>query len=101
MVEGLILLASYSTADISSAGMRVLSIYGSKDGVMNKNSYQKNKSKLPTNFMEIVLMGGNHAGFGCYGPQKGDWKADITSEQQQTDTSLAIAEFCLKAKGNE
>lgn len=100
-VEGLILLASYSTADISSNGMRVLSIYGSKDGVLNKESYQKNKSKLPADFMEIVLPGGNHAGFGCYGPQQGDGKADITSEQQQTDTSQAIAEFCLKVKSNE
>lgn len=100
-VEGLILLASYSTTDISSSGMRVLSIYGSKDGVMNKESYQKNKSKLPANFKEIVLSGGNHAGFGCYGPQKGDLEADITSEQQQIDTSKAIAEFCRNGNSKE
>lgn len=97
-VEGLVLLASYSTADLSSGGMRVLSLYGSKDGVLNKESYQKDKSNLPAGFTEIVLQGGNHAGFGCYGPQQGDGKADITSEQQQTDTAQAVAEFCLNAK---
>jgi dienelactone hydrolase len=96
-VEGLILLASYSTSDLSISGMRVLSIYGSKDGVLNKESYQKNKDNLPENLIEMVLEGGNHAGFGCYGTQKGDGKADITSEQQQTDTAQAIVDFCLTA----
>ena len=95
-IEGLILLASYSTADISSGNIRVLSIYGSNDGVLNKESYQKNKNNLPVNFTEIVLQGGNHAGFGCYGPQKGDGEADITSKQQQADTAQAIAEFILQ-----
>ncbi len=95
-VEGLILLASYSTADISSSGMRVLSLYGSKDGVMNEKSYQNNKSNLPANFTEIVLQGGNHAGFGCYGPQQGDGEADITFEQQQTVTAQTVAEFVFQ-----
>ena len=97
-IEGLILLASYSTANISSGNVRVLSIYGSNDEVLNKEAYQKYKSNLPMNFTEIVLNGGNHAGFGYYGPQKGDGEADITPEQQQMDTSQAIAEFCLKSK---
>jgi dienelactone hydrolase len=100
-VEGLILLASYSTADLSSDRMRVLSIYGSKDGVLNKKSYLDNKSNLPVDYTEILLQGGNHAGFGCYGPQHGDGKADITSEQQQTETALDVAEFCVTAKGEE
>ncbi len=94
-LNGLILLASYSTADLSSNGMKVMSIYGSKDGILNKVAYQKYKSNLPENYTELVLEGGNHAGFGCYGPQKGDGIADITSEQQQTDTAEAVAEFCL------
>ncbi len=97
-VDGLVLLAAYSPVDISSGGLRVLSLYGSKDGVLNRKSYLKNKVNLPANLTETVLQGGNHAGFGCYGPQQGDGKADITSEQQQTDTAQAIAEFCLAAK---
>ena len=100
-IEGLILLASYSAADISLSIMRVLSVYGSEDGVLSMESYQKNKSKLPAKFIEIVLQGGNHAGFGCYGPQQGDGMASISSEQQQTDTASAVAEFCLTAKDDE
>jgi hypothetical protein len=48
------------------------------------------------NMTELVLEGGNHAGFGCYGVQKGDEIADITSEQQQRDTAQAIADFVAK-----
>lgn len=100
-IEGLILLASYSTDDISSKGIKVMSIYGSKDEVLNKESYEKNKKNLPADFKEIILDGGNHAGFGCYGPQKGDGEAAIASEQQQTDTAKAIAKFCSKENGSE
>lgn len=99
--EGLILMASYSTANISPKGIRVMSIYGSKDGVMNKESYKSNKSNLPDNLEEIVLKGGNHAGFGCYGTQKGDGEAEITPEQQQKDTAQAVAEFCHIGNANE
>lgn len=99
-VEGLVLLASYSTADMSSADISVLSIYGSNDGVLNKESYQSNKSNLPADLTEEVLQGGNHAGFGSYGPQKGDGSADISSEQQQSETAHAVAAFCLQAVAN-
>ena len=97
-LEGLILMASYSTADLSSKGLRVMSIYGSKDGVMNRKSYESNKSKLPDDLVEVVLDGGNHAGFGCYGMQKGDGTADITSEQQQKATAQVISEFCQQVE---
>lgn len=95
-VEGLVLLGSYSTSDLSSSNMRVLSIYGSKDGVLNKDSYEKNKDNLPANMTELILEGANHGGFGSYGEQKGDEQADITSNQQQADTAQAIIEFVLQ-----
>lgn len=94
-VEGLILLASYSTSDLSSSSMRVLSIFGNKDGILNKESYKKNRSNLPVDLIELVLEGGNHAGFGAYGEQKGDGMADITSIQQQVETAEAIMDFVL------
>ena len=37
--EGLILLGSYSTADLSGTDLDVLSIYGSEDKVMNYEKY--------------------------------------------------------------
>lgn len=98
-ISGVILLASYSTADLSVGDMKVLSIYGNNDNVLNKESYQKYRNNLPEDFTEVIIKGGNHAGFGYYGPQQGDGKADIPAEQQQTDTAQAVAGFCCPADG--
>lgn len=92
--EGLILLASYSTADLSGANLRALSIYGSEDGVLNRENYEKYKSNLPADLTEQVIDGGCHAYFGDYGPQKGDGTAYISGEEQIRITAERIAEFC-------
>ena len=80
--DGLMLLGAYSTADLSDSDISVLSIYGSEDGVMNREKYEKYKSNLPDGFFEVVIDGANHAGFGAYGPQSGDGIATITREAQ-------------------
>lgn len=80
--EGLILLASYSTKDLSDTNLNVLTIYGSNDTVLNHESYDKNRSNLPVDTIEVVIDGGNHSQFGSYGSQKGDTQATITSEKQ-------------------
>lgn len=90
-VDGLILLAAYSTADASH--VPVLSIYGSEDGVMNREKYAECRSNLPTDFEEYIIEGGNHASFGCYGPQKGDGEASISRETQIEQTAALITEF--------
>lgn len=91
--DGLVLLGSYSTADLSQSGMDVLSVYGSEDKVMNKEKYEKYKTNLPADFTEYVLEGGNHAFFGMYGEQDGDGKGAITNEEQIKLTAQKIAEF--------
>ena len=93
-IDGLVLLGSYSTADVS--GSPVLSVYGSEDGVMNREKYEKYKENLPVDFTEIIIEGGNHAYFGMYGEQKGDGKADITNLEQITVTADAICNFIIK-----
>lgn len=82
-VDNLILLGAYSTSDLSDSGVHVLSIYGSEDNVMNWSKYEKNKKNLPEDATEYVIEGGNHAGYGCYGEQKGDGTASITQKEQQ------------------
>ena len=84
--EGLILLGSYSTADLSQSGLDVLSIYGSEDKVINREKYEKNKVNLPEDFTEVILEGGCHAYFGMYGPQNGDGTPTISNEDQITMT---------------
>lgn len=91
--QGLILLAAYSTENLSQSGLKVLSVYGSEDGVLKMDSYEKYKSNLPATFNEIVITGGCHAYFGCYGPQKGDNTPTITNEEQIHLTSQAIADL--------
>ncbi len=90
-ISGLILLGSYSTADVTDS--RVLSIYGSEDGVMNREKYEKYSSNLPSNFTEIIIDGGNHAYFGIYGKQDGDGSAKITQKEQIKLTAEYIANF--------
>ena len=80
--DGLILLGSYSTADLSETGLDVLSVYGSEDGVINRVKYDENKSNLPVDFTEVVIAGGCHAYFGMYGAQDGDGTPAISNEEQ-------------------
>ncbi len=99
-IEGLILLASYATSDLTAEDFSAISIYGSRDGVLNMENYQKNKSNLPADTKEIIIQGGNHAGFGNYGSQKGDNEADISKADQQEQTAEAIVSFILDKAEN-
>lgn len=91
--DGVVLLGSYSTADISKSELKVLSIYGSEDKVLNKENYNKYQSNLPEDFSEFVIEGGNHAYFGVYGKQNGDGIPSITNEEQIKLTAEQIAKF--------
>ena len=88
-VDGLILLAAYSTDPVA---LPVLSIYGSSDGVMNQEKYQRYRPNLPK-LTEQIIDGGNHAGFGFYGPQEGDGEASISRQEQIEQTARLMAEF--------
>lgn len=84
--KGLILLASYSTEDLSKSNINVISIYGSEDKVLSLDKYAENKVNLPVDYKEYIIQGGNHAYFGSYGEQDGDGKATITHQQQVQQT---------------
>ena len=91
--DGIILLASYSTADLSVSDLEVLSIYGNNDSVLNMEKYSEYKTNLPEDFKEIIIDGGCHAYFGAYGEQEGDGEAEITREEQIEITINEILEF--------
>lgn len=84
--EGLILLGSYSTVDLSKSNLNVLSIYGEFDGVLNRKKYEESLSNLPSNYKEFVIEGGCHACFGAYGKQDGDGIPTISNEEQIAQT---------------
>ena len=94
--KGLILLGSYSTADLSKEDIKVLSVFGSEDKVMNKEKYDEYKINLPKDFSEEIIDGGCHAYFGMYGEQEGDGVATITNEEQIQETAKIIKTFVKK-----
>lgn len=88
--KGIILLASYSTKKLDDS-LKCLSIYGSNDTVINKDAYQQNLMNLPKGYKEVVIDGGNHSGFGEYGPQRGDGEATISKQDQIAITVNSIS----------
>lgn len=91
--DGLFLLGSYSTADLSHTDLSVLSVFGSEDQVMNREKYEKNRVNLPDDFTEKVIDGGCHAYFGMYGAQEGDGIPSIRCEEQMEETAKLLSEF--------
>lgn len=100
--KGLVLLGSYSTANLKKRGLDVLSVYGSEDKVLNIDKYKDNKSNLPKDFTEIVIDGGCHAYFGMYGMQDGDGTPKISNAEQIRLTADAIVNhFGFINEGNK
>ena len=91
--EGLVLLGAYSTVDLSKTDLKVLSVYGSEDKIMDRAAYNDNRSNLPQGTIEIEINGGCHAYFGMYGHQSGDGEPALTNEEQINITANAIFEL--------
>lgn len=88
--EGLVLLAAYSTADLRSTDLKVLLAHGDRDGVLNMEKYTQYMPNLPEDSRQLVIVGGNHAQFGSYGPQKGDGEATLLGGDQLEATAQEI-----------
>lgn len=95
-LEGIALLGAYSASDLSATNLKALVIYGENDGVLNREKLATNEPNLPANSETLVIAGGNHAGFGDYGPQAGDGEAAISADQQQEQTAEAIASAMME-----
>ncbi len=92
---GLVLFGSYCANDLSGSGLAVLSISGSKDGLSTPEKIDANKHLLPANTEFVVTEGGNHAGFGAYGPQDGDGAATIPDSDIRAQITDALGPFLL------
>ena len=97
-LDGMVLLAAYSTKDLHEEDFSVISLYGSKDGVLNMDKIEESRAYMPTNYTEICIEGGNHAQFGNYGVQKGDGIASISRQEQQNQTVEAICKMIRDEK---
>lgn len=94
-LDGLVLLAGYPTKSLQSDDFSVLSLYGSEDGILNLKKLEEGRAYMPKQYTEICINGGNHAWFGNYGEQNGDYPATIRCEEQQEQTVTAILEMII------
>ncbi|MGT2666070.1 alpha/beta hydrolase [Streptococcus rifensis] len=94
-IKGLILLASYPSekTDLSQSKLVVLSITADHDQVLNWETYDQAKKRLPQNTQYVTIPGGNHSGFGLYGQQDGDGQSTMTPLQQQKELISIITRF--------
>ena len=85
LFKGLILMAAYpaESVDLSDWQNPVLSIMAAEDQVVDWGKYEEGKIRLPQSTHYEVIEGGNHAGFGHYGEQKGDGTATLSQTDQQ------------------
>lgn len=93
-LDGIIFLGAYPAYDLRHTGLKMLSVVGSKDGVVNREKLETAKSYAPVGAIYNTIEGGNHAYFGDYGEQDGDGTASIAAKDQQQQTAKLIAEFC-------
>ena len=96
LIDGLILLASYPASDISGSDIRVLSIYGSEDKVIDMDSLEKGRKHMPHGYTEVMIDGANHSQFGNYGEQDEDGFARISADEQQSQAVKEIVKFISK-----
>lgn len=98
-IDGLFLLGAYGTkdTDLSQVKYPVISITGSEDKVLNRESFEALKPKLPPSTQYVSIEGGNHSGFGSYGHQKGDGEAMISENEQL----IEIVKLLTEAFGKE
>lgn len=92
-LKGIIFLGAYSSGDLSSTKLRMLSVYGSEDKILDEDVLEESRNYEPIEALYQVIEGGNHAYFGNYGEQEGDGKANLTNDEQQDIAAEAIASF--------
>ncbi|WP_026511835.1 alpha/beta hydrolase [Butyrivibrio sp. LC3010] len=94
--RGIILCASYPTADLSNTELRLLSLYGSNDKVLDMSKYNESKKNWPSDSEEHIIDGGIHSYFGSYGIQNKDGSPEISNYEQIIQTADIIADWITR-----
>lgn len=94
LIEGVIMLGSYPLSN-EAIDFKVLSIFGTRDGLIQ--NYEEEMLKYPSTATFELVEGANHSGYGDYGFQKNDLKAEITADEQHEIIINLIDNFI---KGN-
>ncbi|GEN49376.1 thioesterase [Alkalibacterium pelagium] len=94
-INGLFFLAAYPNdgSDLSDLEIPVLSITGTQDEILNRESYESASSNLPVGTEFYQIEGGNHSNFGYYGFQNGDGESLISREEQHEEVAEKLDDF--------
>lgn len=91
-IDGLVLWASYSSADISDDGVLVTSSYGTLDAGVPSFTSDEAVANLGPALVFTVIEGGNHEQMGWYTGQPNDPPATISRQEQQDRIVAATLE---------
>ena len=97
-LKGVFFLASYPDEKGKLKNLPVLSLTAGKDKVLNWTAYQEAKDYLPGDTIYDEFHEGNHAGFGDYGQQKGDGKAEVSDKIQQQWVAMKLISWLNNLK---
>ncbi|MCX8044993.1 MAG: hypothetical protein N3B18_12810 [Desulfobacterota bacterium] len=99
-IDGVVLLAAYpsSSFSIAESDVKVVSIYGTRDGLVTSDEIQDSVADLPAGTQFVPIVGGNHTQMGWYDTtpypvQYGDNPAVISREEQQEEILTAVRVF--------
>lgn len=92
-VEGIVLISSYPRENISELGFKVLSLWGSKDNIVDYKELINSKTQLPKDTKYVEIEGANHSQFANYGMYSGDEEALISNDEQMDTTVRNIVDF--------
>ncbi len=96
---GVINFASYPAEQIPD-DLYYIYIFGTEDMVMYREKYEESKKYAPQDFKEVIISGGNHSGFGLYGPQENDGEAKI-SKDEQIEQAVFEIDYYIKLSDEE
>ena len=89
-VRGIAFLGSYPADDLSSLDYDVVSVWACEDGLATPEDREETASLLPATTQYVKIPGGNHSGFGEYGPQTNDGDRSISLREQHALTRTAL-----------
>ena len=101
-LKGVALLASYPprkifNGNLKGLGLKVSSIWGTKDGLTTEDDIEGSRSILPDSTKFVAIIGGNHTQY-YYSEtlQNRDNEADITRDEQQIQIRKATHELLVE-----
>jgi hypothetical protein len=92
-VNALVLLGSYPASRIVRTDLKVLSIYGSADGLTTPAKIDETRVRLPATTRYVEVSGAVHSWFGDYGEQPGDGSGSgdrVAAQAKITDATRSL-----------